>query len=244
MEPRVIVVSGGSRGLGEAVVKHLLAHGDIVCTFSRHPSDFLTAASQQPEYGQRLFFQALDIADSSGVHEFMREVWRRFGRVYALINNAGIARDGVLATTSFDDIDMLVKVNLCGTLYLTRACLRFMLLSGKGRIINISSIIGLRGYNGLSVYAATKAGLDGMTRALARELGPRGVTVNSIAPGYLETEMTDSLSDAQRRQIIRRTPLGRLGTAADIIPALDFLLSPGAGFITGEVLVVDGGVTA
>jgi 3-oxoacyl-[acyl-carrier protein] reductase len=144
-----------------------------------------------------------------------------------------------------DDLDTVLSVNLTGTLYLTRQVIRRMLLSDQGgSIINISSIVGLRGYSGLSVYAATKAGLDAVTRSLARELGPRGIRVNSVAPGFLETEMTGGLSAAQIEQIKRRTPLGRIGHPADAVGPVLFLLSEASCFITGQVLVVDGGLTA
>jgi 3-oxoacyl-[acyl-carrier protein] reductase len=165
------------------------------------------------------------------------------GPIQALINNAGIARDGVLAMMRPADIDAVLDVNLRGSLHLTRLVARPMLARTGGSILNISSIIGLRGYSGLAVYSATKGGLDAMTRALARELGPRNIRVNSIAPGYLETEMSSTLGDEQRLQIVRRTPLGRLGRPADVVGAVLFLLSPASSFITGQTFVIDGGVT-
>jgi 3-oxoacyl-[acyl-carrier protein] reductase len=165
------------------------------------------------------------------------------GPIQALVNNAGIARDGVLATMRPVDIDAVLDVNLRGTLHLTRLVARPMLTRGTGSILNISSIIGLRGYSGLAVYSATKGGLDAMTRALARELGPRNIRVNSIAPGYLETEMSSTLGAEQRDQIVRRTPLCRLGRPDDVVGAVLFLLSPASAFITGQTFVIDGGVT-
>jgi 3-oxoacyl-[acyl-carrier protein] reductase len=238
---RVLVISGGSRGLGEGLVRHFLRHGDVVCTFSRTSSDFVREVTSDPRLAERFLFAPVDVADPDAVHGFVRSVVDRFGRVDALVNNAGLARDGLLATAAYRDIDLQLATNLAGSLYLTRACIRPMLTAGTGRVVTISSIVSLRGFRGLVTYSATKAALDGMTRALAREVGERGITVNSIGAGFLETDMTHGLSDAQRKQIVRRTPMGRLGTVDDIVPAVDFLLSPGAAFITGHVLVVDGG---
>jgi 3-oxoacyl-[acyl-carrier protein] reductase len=167
---------------------------------------------------------------------------KNHGNIYALINNAAIAADGVITLMPHPTINNLLKTNLEAVLYLTQICVNQMLLQKSSVIINISSIIGNRGYSGLSVYSATKAGLDGITRSLARELGPKNIRVNSVAPGYLETEMSKGLSMLQRDQIIRRTPLGRLGTLEDITGLIRFLLSDEAQFINGQVITVDGGL--
>jgi 3-oxoacyl-[acyl-carrier protein] reductase len=168
----------------------------------------------------------------------------RFGRIDVLVNNAGVARDGVLPLFADGEIDHVIDLNLRATIHITRAASRRMLTQHSGRIINISSIVGLSGYRGLSVYSATKAALDGFTRALARELGSRGITVNSVAPGYLRTEMSHGLDEGQLGQISRRTPAGRLGEPEDVAAAVRFLASAEAEFINGHVLVVDGGLSA
>jgi 3-oxoacyl-[acyl-carrier protein] reductase len=234
------MVSGGTRGLGEAMVRALLEDGWVVSTFGRRSTAFVEAAQAA---GHFHFYQA-DTADPAAVERVIHAMVERAGAPFALINNAGMAREGVLASMPVADIDAVVSTNLSGALYVTRAVVRHMLLErGGGRIVNISSIIGHRGYSGLAVYAATKAALDGMTRALARELGPRSITVNCIAPGYLETEMTHGLAAAQRGQIVRRTPLGRLGRPADVIGVVRFLLSAEASFLTGQSILVDGGIS-
>src|SRR5262249_28152188 len=151
--------------------------------------------------------------------------YQRFGRIDALVNNAGVAHDGVLATMPDEQIQQMLSVNLQAALLLSKECSRLMLLEQGGVIVNISSIIGEHGFSGLAAYAATKAGLLGMTRALARELGPRNIRVNAVAPGYLDTEMSHGLSEAQRAQIVRRTPLSRLGQVDDVVSVVDFLLS-------------------
>lgn len=237
----VVLISGGSRGLGLAIAKSLLDRGHMVATFSRKSGDAVERLKDKYEKSFRFF--AGDMSDQASLSEVVKRVEKDCGPIDALINNAGIATDGVLATMQPTQIEQVIAVNLTGSLQLTRLAVRQMIVRSRGSIINISSIIGLRGYAGLAAYSATKAGLDGMTRGLARELGPRNIRVNSIAPGYLDTEMTHGLGDAQRNQIVRRTPLGRLGTPDDVVGSVHFLLSPEAGFITGQVLVIDGGIT-
>ena len=238
---RTLIISGGSRGLGLAMVRNFLDRGDRVATFSRSASDAVNELASQS--GDRLLYRQVDATDSAAVQGFVTEVGQRFGRLDGLVNNAGIARDGVLATMSDDSIRQLIEVNLIGTLLLTRESIRLMLLGSGGRIVNVSSILGVRGYSGLSVYSATKAGLIGMTASLARELGPRQFNVNAVAPGYIETEMTGELTDEQKARIIRRTPLGRLGAVGDVVGCVEFLLSDAARFVTGQTLLVDGGIS-
>jgi 3-oxoacyl-[acyl-carrier protein] reductase len=239
--PRMVVVTGGSRGVGESLVQAFLDCGDHVATCARTPTD--RVEEWTASYGERFHFQSADLADRTSCAELVHGVVDRFGRVDVLVNNAGVARDGVIGLMSDDDVDTVVDLNLKGTFAVTKLVVRRMLMTGPGRIINISSIVGISGYRGLAVYGATKAALDGFTRALARELGGRGITVNSVAPGYLRTDMSHGLDEGQLEQIARRTPLGRLGEPSDVAGAVLFLASDAAAFITGHVLVVDGGVT-
>ncbi len=239
---KVIVLSGASRGLGAVIARDLLEHGHVVASFSRSATD-VTRELTSGRYADAFVWRQLDATDHEGTQQFVRAVFERFGRIDALINNAAVAHDRVLTLTRDDEVDGLLQTNLRAPIRLTSLCARHMLTRGGGSIINVSSIVGLRGYAGLSVYGATKAALDGFTRALARELGPRGVRVNSIAPGYLETQMSESLASAQRSQIVRRTPLGRLGTPEDVLGALRFLIADESSFITGHTLTIDGGIT-
>lgn len=238
---KTVLVSGGARGLGAGIVSHFLLLGYKVASFSR--SETAQVESWRRAYPEEFYFEELSLTDREACKAYLARVQKTLGEVDILVNNAGIAQTSLLALTSDESIDDLIDVNLKGTLHLTRLVTRPMLSLGWGRIINISSIVGLSGYRGLSVYSASKAALDGFTRSLAREVGSRGITVNSVAPGYLTTEMTDELDSKQTSKIIGRTPLGRLGTAGDVAGMVAFVASDQAGFVTGQVLVVDGGIS-
>ncbi len=239
---KVIIISGGSRGLGKAFVESQLSAGNTVYTFSRSSTEFVEKL-QIGEYSKKFFWEAIDGTDFDKVESFVKRAFDREKRIDALINNAGVAIDGILTLLRPEDISSVLNLNLEACIRLTRACTKYMLTQNQGIVINISSIIGIRGYSGLSVYSATKAGMDGFTRGLARELGGRGIRVNSVAPGYLETEMSSKLDIEQRSQIVRRTPLKRLGGVDDVSGVIEFLLSEKARFMTGQTIVVDGGIT-
>jgi 3-oxoacyl-[acyl-carrier protein] reductase len=239
----VVVISGGSRGLGMAIASRCLSEGYIVATYSRSSSPFVKNQLDLDPGCKDFFWSEVDATDSAGLKRFVFEVYERYGQIGAVINNAAIGSDGVFASMRLCDIDLCVDINLKGALYLTWFCTRFMIQRRAGCIVNVSSVNGIRGHTGVAVYSATKAGLDGMTRGLARELGPRGIRVNSVAPGYFESEMVDQLDAAAKARIIRRTPLGRLALADDIVQVVLFMISPSASFITGQTIVVDGGLT-
>lgn len=240
----VMVISGGSRGLGKAIVSHFLTRGFCVATYSRRSTPFIdeTLAKYGNDEGP-FYWEAIDATNYQKIEKFCEDVFKRFGRIDVVINNAGIATEGILTLMSRQAINDIIHINFQSAVELTKSCTKYLLLKRGGAIINISSINGVRGHVGLSVYGATKAALDGITRGLAKELGPRGIRVNSVAPGYLETEMTQNLTETQINRIINRTPLKRLGQIEDIVAIIEFLLSPGASFVTGQILVVDGGLT-
>jgi 3-oxoacyl-[acyl-carrier protein] reductase len=243
-EARVVLVTGGSRGLGASLVQGFLDDGDRVATCSRCSTASTERWATDPATAGRFHFEEVDLVDRAACTAFVRAAVDRLGPIDVLVNNAGVAREGVLGLFSDGDVDAVVDLNLKGTIQITRLVVRRMLVHGSGCVVNVSSVVGLSGYQGLSVYGATKAALDGFTRALARELGPRGIRVNSVAPGYLRTEMSHGLDERQLDQIVRRTPAGRLGETSDVVAAVRFLTSPSAAFVTGHVLVVDGGLTA
>jgi 3-oxoacyl-[acyl-carrier protein] reductase len=238
---RVVLVSGGSRGLGAGIVRQCLEQGWSVATFSRSPPPFLEEASEAD--GDRLFWRTIDGRDSAALQGFVSAVVERFGGIDALVNNAGIGRFGAFPVMRLGDIEDSIAANLHGSIVLTRLTTPSMVARGAGSIVNISSVNAIRGNAGVAVYSATKAGLDGFTRALARELGPRNIRVNSLAPGYFGSEMVARLNEAQLRRIVHATPLGRLGTVEEVAAAVLFLISPAASFITGHTLVIDGGIT-
>ncbi|HEY5835746.1 SDR family NAD(P)-dependent oxidoreductase [Streptomyces sp.] len=237
----VAVVSGGSRSLGRVLVERLLAEGWRVATFSRTGNEFIEqTALKHPD---TFYWEAADLGDPQNLRDFSRSVARRFGRVDLLINNAGVLHQELFLTTAAKQIETLIGNNLLAPIVLTQACARLMVRGGGGVVVNISSINAIRGYRGVAVYAAAKAGMDSLARGLARELGAFNIRVNSVVPGFFESDMTANVTAVNRERIQHRTPLGRLGTAEEIADAVLFLASPRAGFVTGQSLVIDGGIT-
>lgn len=239
---KIIVITGGTRGLGLAVAKRLLQDDYQVIALGRSLSPDLQKLQQ--EYADRLFFKAYDFNDIAGIHSLAQSLAKEHGRIYGLVNNAALGHDGILATMHETEISELLRVNVEAPILLTKYLLRPMLINRNGRIINISSIMANTGFSGLSVYGATKAALGGFTRSLAREVGKAGVTVNTVAPGYLQTEMTDSLEGDKLETIKRRSPLGELAGVDDVAGGVAYLLSDAADKITGTTLTIDAGSTA
>lgn len=240
---QAIVVSGGSRGLGQALVADLLAAGHRVATFSRSETPFVEECLKEDPQGEKFLWEAVDATDFARVRQFVRGVEERFGAIEVVINNAGVGVDGILSTMPDADVHRVLTLNLEAAIQLTRACLKSMLRQRSGCVINVTSVVGIRGFSGISVYSATKAGLDGLTRSLAREVGPEGIRVNAIAPGYFESDMSGELTENQKKWIVRQTALRRLGAVEDLAGVVRFLISPAARFITGQTIVVDGGLT-
>lgn len=243
---RHVLVTGGSKGLGAAIVEGLLEDGYRVSTCSRTRSAVVARLASDGNAKGRFFWHPCEVGDAAQVDAFVRAAidWAGADGLYGVVNNAGIARAGILASFPNAESERILRINLLGALQVARAAADQLVRQGTGgRIVNISSIIGTRGYNGLAAYSASKAGMDGMTRALARELGRRQITVNSVAPGYVKTEMSSTLSAAQLSQIVGRTPLGRLPSAGDVLSAVRFLLSDGAAMVTGQTILVDGGIS-
>jgi 3-oxoacyl-[acyl-carrier protein] reductase len=234
----VALVTGGSRGIGAAISRELARAGAKVAVNCR--SGTQTADQVADEIGG-LVVQA-DVSDPEEAQALIERVEGELGGIDALVNNAGVTRDTLIARMSDDDWQTVIDTNLRGTFNTSRAVSRKMMRRRSGAIVNLSSVVGIHGNPGQANYAASKAGIIGLTKALARELGSRGVRVNAIAPGYITTELTDVLNDEQRGLILGNTPLGRLGEPEDVAGAVRFLCSDDAAFITGEVLLVDGGL--
>jgi len=242
--PDSVIITGASRGVGLAIAQLLANEGYRVIAIARSEGDALPAARAALSGAGEIVFRPYDLADVEGIGEFVRSLRAEFGAPYALINNAALGTDGLLANMHLSQIEALVRVNTLSPIVLTKYVARAMMAAGRGRIVNISSIIGSTGYSGLSVYGATKASLLGFTRSLAREVGRLGVTVNAVAPGFMDTEMTKSLGDDQRDQVARRSALRRLVTPEDVASSVAYLLSDAGRNVTGTVLTIDAGNTA
>jgi len=240
---RNILVTGGSRGLGLAIAKKLVSDGFRVFALARKSTEELNAAITAAP-ADALHFVAYDLAEIGGVSELVRGLKTAHGPLYGLVNNAALGTEGVLTNMPDAKIEALIQLNVLSPVLLTKAVMRSMMVTGEGRIVNMTSIIGFTGYSGLSVYGATKAAMLGFTRSLAREAGRLGVTVNAVAPGFVATEMTASLTDEQRQRIASRSALKRLAEPEDVAGAVSYLMSEAARNITGTTITVDAGNTA
>jgi 3-oxoacyl-[acyl-carrier protein] reductase len=237
---QVALVTGASRGIGRAIAQALAARGLKVIGTATSESGARSIGEALAASGGRGI--VLDVNDAAGVDAAVEAIFKEHGALHVVVNNAGITRDGLSMRMKDDDWDAVVDTNLKAVFRVSRAAIRPMMKQRYGRIVNITSVVGASGNPGQANYAAAKAGVAGMTRSLARELGSRGITVNCVAPGFIETDMTKALSEAQTTALMAQIPLGRLGHSADVAHAVAFLASPEAGYITGCELHVNGGM--
>lgn len=237
------VITGGVRGIGKAIAEEFCRQGaDVLLCYRSNEEAAKKTAEELSQYGTRVELIKGDVADPAHAEEAAKLAKELFGKIDILVNNAGITKDKLMMRMTPADFDEVVKANLNGSFYFLNAVAPVMIKQKGGRIINISSIVGVRGNAGQVNYSASKAGIIGMTLSAAKELGKRGITVNAVAPGYIETDMTEILTDDQKRAMLGAISLGRAGKASDVAKAVAFFASEGAAYITGQVLAVDGGM--
>jgi len=240
---RIVVVTGGSRGIGRAICTALSAPGTRVCfNYSRNPEAAKATTEAIIAAGGQADCRQVDVASENAVVDYLGAILEEAGRIDVLVNNAGITRDGLLVRMKAADWDAVMDVNLKGTFNCMKVAAKAMMKQRYGRIVNISSVVGVSGNPGQANYVAAKAGIIGLTKAVARELASRNITVNAVAPGYIATDMTGDLSDKAKDAMVRQIPMGRIGTPEDIAGVVAFLVSPAADYITGQVIHVNGGM--
>lgn len=242
LEGKVALVSGASRGIGQAIAHALAANGATVVGTATSDSGAAAIADKLSQAGYTGAGMKLDVRDPASVAAVLEQITKQFGAPAILVNNAGITGDNLLMRMKDDEWDEVINTNLGSVYRLSKAVLRGMTKARWGRIINISSVVAGMGNAGQSNYAASKAGMEGFTRALAREVGSRSITVNAVAPGFIDTDMTKALNEGQRSAMLEQIPLGRLGQAEEIAAVVGFLAGESAGYITGAIIPVNGGM--
>ena len=242
IEGQIALVTGASRGIGQAIARHLAKQGATVFGTATSASGAMAISQYLTDVGNKGKGLALDVNDAAGVNALIDSIQKEFGAVMILVNNAGITRDNLLMRMGDAEWDDIIDTNLRSVFRLSRAVMRGMMKAKGGRIINISSIVGVAGNGGQTNYAAAKAGMIGFTKALAREIGSRNITVNCVAPGFIDTDMTRALTEDQQKALLSSIPLARLGSVEDIAAAVGYLASPAAGYVTGTTLHVNGGM--
>jgi 3-oxoacyl-[acyl-carrier protein] reductase len=242
LENQVALVTGASRGIGRAIAEALGANGATVIGTATTEAGAAAIGERLAEAGISGSGMMLDVADTDSIEAVMSAIGEKYGAPTILVNNAGITRDNLLMRMKDDEWESILETNLSSVFRLSKACMRGMMKARKGRIVNIGSVVGNTGNPGQANYSAAKAGMLGFTKSLAREVGSRGITVNTVAPGFIDTDMTRELPEEQRKALQDSIPLGRLGQAEEIAQAVLFLVSDGAAYITGETLHVNGGM--
>ena len=242
LKDQVAIVTGGSQGIGRAICLELARQGANVVAAARGVDKIRVWSADSGEAGARIFPMALDVANAESINKLIEEVTAKFGRIDILVNNAGITKDGLLMGMSDEDFDAVIDTNLRGAFRLMRAVIRPMIRAKRGRIINITSVTGLMGNAGQANYAAAKGGLVSLTKTVAKEYAKKGVTCNAVAPGFIATEMTDVLPEALKENVKQIIPMQRMGTPEEIAGVVAFLAGPATSYLTGQVLVVDGGL--
>lgn len=242
LEGQVAIVTGGSRGIGRAIAERLGTLGAQVVVTATSEQGAERAQSELGEAGVQARGIALDVTETEAIDPFIKQVQSEVGAPAILVNNAGITRDGLLMRMADEDWDAVLETNLSSVFRLTRSVARPMMKARGGRIINIASVVGAMGNAGQANYSAAKAGILGLTKTTARELGPRGITVNAVAPGFIDSDMTRNLPEEQREALLQQIPLGRLGAPEEVAEAVAYLAGPGGGYITGTTLHVNGGM--
>lgn len=238
-----VLVTGASRGIGKRIAEAFALSGaNVVLNASRESEHFTKTIKEFENAGYSVMAYACDVSDGEAVKGMLKAIKEKFGSVHVLVNNAGITRDMLLMRMSEEEWDSVLDINLKGTFNCTKACIRPMMKHNFGRIINISSVVGITGNPGQANYAASKAGMIGFSKAVAKEIGKKGVTCNVVAPGFIESDMTEGLSDEIKSKYLENIAVGRFGTAEDVTNAVMFLANEKSSFITGQVITVDGGM--